>query len=665
MRNKNTVNRALVAKNFSKLFTLLIMAAMSMGVMADNVSIPQDLGNYIVVGSSTGADGFADYITRTNCQVDSRLGDAGNNKYYTIGTTHGNTTVSMNLSATVAGNYVFGFKTGAGNGSSGVLRIKLTKEGGETPMFTAENISVVDDGNWDPHIQHNFYVENVEAANYVLSIDVTSTTGSYAGNWGNFFFHAMNQLAWPTSSSYMELSDGTFHNARDNSDNVINYISRDGGYIDDLLIYNSEESFHEFHFNIDSYKQKSKVTITLTDFATGIQEAQETVAVESQRDYATKLSTVISAGLKKVRFDFADYDDVNDNSYLYNFRQVYFTTIPELPIYGTSYLDLSAGTFGLEDGANYNKTPSYESGNENIGYNGDGGYAEYYVGNTNPTAHYEFHLGTRRYQDDASFTLSIIDLASETVEVNQDFEVQSGSGYADQTCVLSNAITPGLKKIRIETHSSSDSYAFNYNHVCFKMLKYTREHPHMNLNTLCFPYQIDSYTGATFYTMLYKVEEASVVTDVYLQEHVGALEAGKPYFYVPEGEELVCYYSGAREDTPAEVNGVQGFYENLTTIPSGSYVAYNNLLTVVGENVRMGEYRAYVVMDDVADKDDPGAPALVPGRRLLNIGGHKTPTGVENTSAAAIYGGSQKILRNGQIVIVKGDKMYNMLGQEL
>ena len=75
--------------------------------------------------------------------------------------------------------------------------------------------------------------------------------------------------------------------------------------------------------------------------------------------------------------------------------------------------------------------------------------------------------------------------------------------------------------------------------------QYVRTHTHMNLNTLCYPYQIDSYTGASFYTMLYKAGgTAAEPAEIYLQEHVGALEAGKPYFYVPEGTELVCNYSG-------------------------------------------------------------------------------------------------------------------------
>ena len=656
MRNKNTVNRALVAKNFTKLFTLLIMAAMSMGVMADNVSIPQDLGNYIVVGSSTGAGGFASYITKTNCQVDTRLGDTGNNKYYTIGSTRSDTKVDFHVTASAAGNYVFGFKSGAGNGNSSVITVKMTKDGSDTPMFTSGDVAIIEDGEWNPNIAHNFYIEGVEAADYTLSIEVKNLTGSgsYAGNWGNFYFHSMSQLAWPTSAGYMELSDGTFHNARDNSDNVINYISRAGGYIDDLLIYNSEASYHMFHFNIDAFKQTSKVTITVSDFATCRQEAQETVVVEGNANYAKNLSAVISAGLKKVRFDFADNDDVNDNSYLYNFRQVYFSTIPQLPV-GTDYLDLSAGTFGRTASAKYNHNPQYESANQNIGYNGDGGFAEYYVGNTNPTGYCEFHISTRRYQE-SSFTLTITDVASETVEVNQDFVVDNNSGYADQTCALTNKLTPGLKKLRIETHSESDSYAFNYNHVSFTILNFVREHPHMNLNTLCFPYAISSYEGATFYDILKTEVEAGELTALTLVEHVGALTAGQPYFYNPSGTELVCYYSGdAVVAGTAADDAFVGFYDDDHAVPSGSYVTVNNELYKCGEGITMGEFRAYV--RPVAY--DGGTPA--PGRRILRIGGNKVPTEVDKVQSGNVQ--STKVLRDGQLLIIRDGKTYNAQGQ--
>ena len=188
---------------------------------------------------------------------------------------------------------------------------------------------------------------------------------------------------------------------------------------------------------------------------------------------------------------------------------------------------------------------------------------------------------------------------------------------------------------------------------------YVRPHTHMNLNTLCYPYQIDSYTGATFYTMLYKVVENTEVTEVVLEEHVGALEAGKPYFYVPEGTELVCNYSGDYTAAGNDGNGVYGSYTDMAAVTSGMYVTYNNQIIKAGDNVKLREYRAYINMDEVALQAVPA-----PGRRILRVGNADAPavtTGVERIRTSEING--QKILRNGQLFIIRDGKTYDIFGR--
>ena len=194
--------------------------------------------------------------------------------------------------------------------------------------------------------------------------------------------------------------------------------------------------------------------------------------------------------------------------------------------------------------------------------------------------------------------------------------------------------------------------------------QYVRAHAHMYLNTLCFPYQIDSYTGATFYTMLYKAGgTAAEPAEIYLQEHVGALEAGKPYFYVPEGTELVCNYSG--EYTPAgnDGNGTYGVYADMTVVGPGMYVTYNNMFTKAGTNVKIREYRAYVNMSEVSS--EPQGPSYVTGRKQLRIGNANAPqsmTGIEQiTNDQSLI--TNKVIRNGQLFILRDGKTYNAIGQ--
>ena len=190
---------------------------------------------------------------------------------------------------------------------------------------------------------------------------------------------------------------------------------------------------------------------------------------------------------------------------------------------------------------------------------------------------------------------------------------------------------------------------------------YTRTHAHMNLNTLCFPYTVTAYTGATFYTMLYKRVEGSTPVEVVLEEHEGDLVAGNPYFYIPEGSQLELTYSGERDDSPNTVNGVVGSYDANTAVPSGSYVTYNGEIRAVGSNVKLAEYRAYINMNAVSA--ETVAPA--PGRRVLRIHNANAPavaTDVEDISnqQSAI---SQKVLRDGQLLIIRDGRTYNAQGQ--
>lgn len=605
--------------NFLK--TLLLAVALLAGssmAWADNVSIPQDMGSYIVIGSATGADGFASYITKNNCQVDSRLGDAGNSKYYTVGSTKSDTKVNINVTASEAGNYAFGFKSGA-SGCASVVTVTLTKSGSATPLYTSGDVTIADDGNWDPNIEHNFYIENVEAADYILSFAVKEiTSGSYAGNFGNFFFHKTSQLAWPTNSAYMELSDGTFKNARDNNDNVINYISRTGGYIDDLLIYNNTAGYYFFNFNIDSHKQASKVTITITDLDTDTQEAQETKVVTGNGNYLQPLTTQISAGLKKVRFDFEDNDETADNDYLFNFRQVYFNSSADyeaLPLTGTATLNLN------QTGHVFSNC-SYEEGNSNIGYVKNGSFADnYIVYNNHETAYYTLCAGIPWYKKGGTFTVTITDIATGTEEATATSSEITGTG--DVKFTIANAITRGLKKIRFDfTKAEETDYLFNLNNVSFYKrslnegynytavaatdvdVVLTRSIKAGNWSTIVLPFDIASNDITTIFGAGASVAELSSGTENTLNFSTtltnSKMKANQPYAIKVASDfssktiNGVTIVSGTPTQSIANWNFV-GTY-SATTVPEGSYYFKSNKLYQrgAGGTTSMKPFRAYL-----------------------------------------------------------------------
>ena len=195
---------------------------------------------------------------------------------------------------------------------------------------------------------------------------------------------------------------------------------------------------------------------------------------------------------------------------------------------------------------------------------------------------------------------------------------------------------------------------------------FQRVHPHMNLNSLCYPYQINDYSGATFYTMLYKeVDSNGDPINVYLQEHQGVLEAGKPYFYLPEdgSAELVCHFSGKETAAGTDGNGVYGVYDDLTPVEPGMYVTYNNRFTKAGTNVQLSAYRVYVDMSQVST--NPQGPAYIPGRRILKISNLSDAATDIQIITPANQSQNTKVLQDGQLIIYMDDNRYNAAGQKL
>lgn len=591
------------------LLLLMAVGGASSAWAEGTISFPQNLGSYIVIGTTSGGTATSEGITIANCKVDDQLADNG--KYYSIGTTGSSTTMDITFTPE-AGSYVFGFKSGA-EGCSSTLTVTLTKSGSATPVLT-QDVTIANTGSWTPSVAHNFYFKNLEAATYTVHIAVKEiTSGSYAGNFGNFFFHKVEQLAWPTSSNYMELSDGTFSNARDNN-NVVNYIDRKGGSIDDLLIYNATAGYYFFHFKIDAYKQASKVTITVTDFATGIQEAQTTTTVTAAGNYLACLTSEISTGLKKVRFDFADNDETSDDSYLFNFSQVCFTTSSDfdaLPLKGTATLNLNQT--GITKG-----DCNYEEGNSNIGFVKNGSYVDgYYVYNANETAYYSLCAGIPWYNAGGTFKLTVTDVATGTEEVSAQ-ESPAITGTGDVMFTITNSITRGLKRIRIDFYKDGESgYLFNLNNVSFYKRSLNEAYDYTPVeasgvdvvltrsltagkwSTIVLPFAMTSGQITSAFGSDAKVAAlTSATADALTFSTVTAMEANQPYAIKVATDFTSATISNVNIDaaTPTQTVGNWNFvgtYEN-GTIPDGSYYfSSNKLWQADGTGIRMKPFRAY------------------------------------------------------------------------
>lgn len=189
-------------------------------------------------------------------------------------------------------------------------------------------------------------------------------------------------------------------------------------------------------------------------------------------------------------------------------------------------------------------------------------------------------------------------------------------------------------------------------------------------NTICLPISLDDDAIAAHpwlaWSEIFEFESAAVnggSLDLYINQ-VHAIEAGKPYLirWAEDPFDPIIpglYFEGvtiAASEGVAVGTGVQ-FVGSMgrTQLENGNenylFVGENNTLYWPNSDNKLKGFRAYFkVSGDVAQH---GAPA----RMVIR----KTPTGVENVQDAAHS--AQKVLRDGQLIILRNGVEYNAQGQ--
>ena len=601
---------------FLKTLLLVVMLAGNCMAWADvtPVSIPQSLGSY--VNWSTNA-------TKT----------AGNgtpeSENLVLGSTNGSTTYVIAISNATQQDYLMSFTSGA---SGLTATVSMTLSDGSS-YNVKKDFSVSNTGSWTPTELHAAVFENVPTGSLTLTFKVESTTGSYAGNYGNLAFYTPTECPWPNSSAF-NLQYGTYDKAKWNSDGVINYIKAAGASIDNLLAYNSSESFYDFNFNISYIKQNAIVGITITDIATGnIEINNQTLAITANGDKTIHLGSKLTAGWKKIRIDFTDNDIGNEDEHLFNFQTV---TIPAatynaLPLMSstTTYLDLSQWpTSG---------NPRYQSGDQNLGYIYHGSSAQFYVYNENETAFYNLSAGITTNVSDANLVVTITDLSTGNVEVdNEAFDVATGSSFANQTFKLSGAITPGLKLIHFDftkDDTSTNPWLYNIKNITFYKrslnegydyipvaatgvdVVFTRGIKAGNWSSIVLPFDIASGDIATVFgdgTSVAELKSGDASTLTFSTTLTDSkMKANQPYAIKVASDFTSATINGVNivAGTPTQTVGDWNFVGTYssTTVPTGSYYFKSNQLYQKGASgtTSMKAFRAYLTYTGGA-----GAPAL-------------------------------------------------------
>ena len=195
---------------------------------------------------------------------------------------------------------------------------------------------------------------------------------------------------------------------------------------------------------------------------------------------------------------------------------------------------------------------------------------------------------------------------------------------------------------------------------------YTRPVTEGRFGTICLP-NGGVMVGAALFEVAY---HDATLEKIFFDEILnGEMVAGRPYIFLPnEGvSALAVTYTDAADAPAGNYHGLYGSYtQEVLAQEAGNYILYNNQYMYVGassSNVSVGANRAYFKIG-VEGGIPTNAVAPLPGRRRVSMSAvRETPTGLENGELINGENGVQKVLINGELFILRGEKMYDATGR--
>jgi hypothetical protein len=262
--------------------------------------------------------------------------------------------------------------------------------------------------------------------------------------------------------------------------------------------------------------------------------------------------------------------------------------------------------------------------------------------------------GTKNYlteaddytEDNAKWTVSIDNegVASIVALSNNRNDLQYNNGNTIFSCYA----TDGQKPVNIYKIGTPDYGSYQRTGLTAG-----------NYGTICLP-KAGTIEGATLF------EIGSFENNkIYVDEVGTTLAAGVPYIFQATDDHLtVTYTSATVVETAGSANGLFGFYnlndedaqKNLDQ-NDGNYILYQNQYWLVsGRAAYIANYRAYIKISAIQNAQP--APGI--RRVAMQVNGQNTTTGVDNLNAGET---PVKVMINGQMFILRGEKMYNANGQ--
>lgn len=193
--------------------------------------------------------------------------------------------------------------------------------------------------------------------------------------------------------------------------------------------------------------------------------------------------------------------------------------------------------------------------------------------------------------------------------------------------------------------------------------------------TICPKQNVEEVEGATFYQISYLEEQEGMPYNVVFDAISGTtLTAGQPYFFIAEGTEIRGIKSGDAVTSGSHVNGFYGWISptdasmELTTwnvdydaSANNTYVIYDNsVLRINQSGTMLKSERCYININSTEPSRSLISPMPGRNRIRMSVQNTNTATGMDAINASEK---PMKMVIEGQLYILRGEKMYNAKGQ--
>ena len=294
----------------------------------------------------------------------------------------------------------------------------------------------------------------------------------------------------------------------------------------------------------------------------------------------------------------------------------------------------------------------------------------------------EFNYGIKELSFDYYYSFSESNGISFKVEIKQNGSVVKTETITKADAVKNTIYSATIENIDLEgkyqivftnlcpSNSTSNADRYAIGNLCWKkygepVYDVVRENLTANrYYTVCLPKKVTAIKGASFWTLNNKSQDGATA---YLEEETNNLPfaAGKPFIIQATADKLEVVYEGAATEDAGTNGALHGtlVYMNAAALTAAGgndvYMLYENALRPVGENNHLDANRAYVLLSELNPVAE--APQSAPGKRVRAMPMQpQVATGIDALNASDA---PAKVLINGQLFIIRGEKMFDAKGQ--